>query len=164
VAGIYSLRVRTDVPALADFLQGLEAAVNNIIFIGIGVFFLLTVETRLKRRRALRAVHELRSVAHIIDMHQLTKDPENILSPQRSTPSSPERALGRFELARYLDYCSEALSITSKLAALYAQYFNDPVVLSAVNDVETLAQGFSVKIWQKIMILDTISQRAEPAE
>jgi hypothetical protein len=84
--------------------------------------------------------------------------------PSARSPSSPARALGRFELARYLDYCSEALSITSKLAALYAQYFNDPVVLGAVNDVETLAQGFSVKIWQKIMILDTISVGAQPGE
>ena len=161
VAGVYAVKVRTDIPALYDLMQGLAAAVDNIVFIGVGVFFLLTVEGRLKRRAALRALHELRSVAHIIDMHQLTKDPEYVVSPQRSTPSSPERGLGRFELARYLDYCSESLSITSNLAALYVQYFNDPVVLSAVNDVQSLAQGLSVKIWQKIMIIDTIAARSD---
>jgi len=30
-----------------------------------------------------------------------------------------------FLLCRYLDYCSELLSLTGKLAALYAQSFSD---------------------------------------
>jgi hypothetical protein len=33
---------------------------------------------------------------------------------------------------------------------------NDPVVLDAVNDIEVLASNLSNKIWQKIVILDTI--------
>ena len=61
----------------------------------------------------------------------------------------------RFELGRYLDYCSELLSLVSKIAALYVQRFDDEVVLGAVNEVETLTNGLSRKIWQKIMILDT---------
>ena len=36
--------------------------------IGVGVFFLVTFERRLKRRRILKAIHELRSAAHIVDM------------------------------------------------------------------------------------------------
>lgn len=72
-----------------------------------------------------------------------------------ATASSPERALTRFELTRYLDYCSELFSLTSKVAALYVQYLNDAVVLNAVNDIETLAASLSNKVWQKIMILDT---------
>ena len=43
-----------------------------------------------------------------------------------------------FELSRYLDYCSEALSLTGKVAALYVQRFDDPVALQAVNEVEEL--------------------------
>ena len=68
------------------------------------------------------------------------------------------RRLGRFELARYLDYCSEMLSLSGKVAALYVQYLDDPVVLAAVNEVETLATGISGKIWQKIVILDTVER------
>ena len=94
-------------------------------------------------------------------MHQLTKDPEQILSPDMPrTSSSPLRVMNRFELSRYLDYCSELLSLAGKLAALYAQYLPDPVVLTAVNEVENLTVGLSRKIWQKIMILDTIQPRA----
>jgi hypothetical protein len=59
-----------------------------------------------------------------------------------------------FELTRYLDYCSEMLSLTSKLAALYAQNLPDPVVIDAVNEIESLTTNLSQKIWQKITILD----------
>jgi hypothetical protein len=95
-------------------------------------------------------------MAHIIDMHQLTKDPERSLNHDRKTDtaSSPKRTLTPFELTRYLDYCAEALSVISKLAALYVQRFDDPVTLSAVNDIEQLTSGLSRKIWQKIMIVD----------
>ena len=95
-------------------------------------------------------------MAHIVDMHQLTKDPEHLLVPEMRTPSSPDRQFTRFELSRYLDYCTELLSLASKLAALHAQCVNDPVVLDAVNDIEVLASNLSNKIWQKIMILDTM--------
>ncbi|MGV3719517.1 MAG: hypothetical protein ACO1SX_01295, partial [Actinomycetota bacterium] len=50
----------------------------------------------------------------------------------------------------------ELLSLASKLAALHVQYLNDPVVQSAVTDIEALAGGLSNKIWQKIMILDVM--------
>ena len=59
-----------------------------------------------------------------------------------------------FELSRYLNYCSEMLSLIGKVAALYVQRFDDPVALSAVNEMEDLTTGLSRKIWQKIMILN----------
>jgi hypothetical protein len=148
-----------------EFAQGIEAVVNEVVFLGIAVFFLFTLESRRRRALALRAIHELRSLAHIVDMHQLTKDPDAVMAPERATPSSPgRRSMTRFELSRYLDYCSELLSITSKLAALYAQHVQDPVVLDAVNGIQTLTQGLSAKIWQKIMILDALAEvaRHEP--
>ena len=140
-------------------LQAVESGINDVIFVGIAVVFLGTLERRLKRRRALAAIHELRSLAHIVDMHQLLKDPEIVLDEHLPTPSSPERPFNRFELARYLDYCSEMLSLTGKVSALYAQYLDDPVLLAAVTEVETLATGISGKIWQKIVILDTVSRK-----
>jgi hypothetical protein len=149
-----SIRIPATVSGLAEFAQGIEAAVNDVIFVGVAVFFLLTIETRLKRRRALKTIHQLRSLAHIVDMHQLTKDPERVLSAQPDTASSPVRSMTLPELGRYLDYCSELLSVTSKVAALLVQYFDDAVVLSGVNEIEDLTTGLSSKIWQKITILD----------
>jgi hypothetical protein len=142
---------------VVGLVQGLEAALNITILLGAAALFLATVEVRIKRKRALKAIHELRALAHVIDMHQLTKDPERLRATK--TASSPKRTLSGSELIRYLDYCSEMLSLIGKIAALYVQKFDDPVALVAVNEVEELTTGLSRKIWQKIMILN-----AYPAE
>ena len=152
----YSGALSLDVEGIGELLQALESAAQDLVFFAVALYFLVSIESRLKRRVALRELHRLRSIVHIVDMHQLTKDPEYLLNPHSRTPSSPEHRFDRLGLARYLDYCTELLSISSKLAATHVQYLNDPVVLSAVNDVETLASNLSSKIWQKIVILDTI--------
>jgi hypothetical protein len=139
--------------SFSDFVQAVDAGINDIVFVAIAIFFLVTLEARIKRRRALKAIHELRALAHIIDMHQLTKDPHVILSPGPSTKSSPKRTMSDFELSRYLDYCSEMLALIGKIAALYVQRFDDPVALSAVDEIEDLTTGLSRKIWQKIMMI-----------
>ena len=64
--------------------------------------------------------------------------------------------MSRFELARYLDYCSEVLSLISKIATMYVEYIKDPVVLEAVDGIEDLTNGLSRKVWQKIIVLDQI--------
>jgi hypothetical protein len=66
------------------------------------------------------------------------------------------------ELGRYLDYCSELLSLIGKIAALYSQCLEDPVVLEAVDDVEDLTTELSQKIWQKITLLDTLKLQSNP--
>jgi transposase InsO family protein len=138
-----------------DFLQIAETAANEVILLALALTFLVRVEARYKRRLALASLHRLRSVAHVIDMHQLTKDPTSITAPSSATTeSSPARSMTPYELTRYLDYCSELLALTSKMAALHAQGRDDTAVLAAVNDIESLTQGLSGKIWQKIMILD----------
>jgi hypothetical protein len=142
-----------EIAGLADFLQASEAAVNLIILLSLGIFFMISLETRLKRKRALAALYQLRSVVHIVDMHQLTKDPDPGIG-QGMTTASPKRELTHFQLSRYLDYCSEMFSLTSKVAALYSQHLNDGVVLAAVNEIESLAASLSHKIWQKIIILN----------
>ncbi len=144
--------------ALGELVQLLDSAINDVVFMGIAIAFLVTIESRIRRHRALKALHELRSLVHIVDMHQLTKDPDTVLRDRSITASSPTRALTPFELGRYLDYCSELLSVTSKVAALYAQQLEDPVILDAVNEVESLTVGLSAKIWQKLVILGNTSR------
>lgn len=141
--------------AAPELIQGLEAAVNLLILFGGAIWFVLTLEERAKRRRALDALHTLRSMAHVVDMHQLTKDPTVILDGHR-TSASPERRMTRFELTRYLDYCAEMLALIGKLAALYGDRMRDSVVMDAVNDIENLTTGLGRKIWQKITILSAL--------
>jgi hypothetical protein len=159
---VLKVRLQPTFSSIAEFLQGSDAALNEVVFLGAAIFFFVTLETRLKRRRALKAIHVLRSMAHIIDMHQLTKDPERITSPPAAGVSGARRPQSPTELIRYLDYCSDLLALISKIASLYVQNFDDPVTLSAVNEVENLTNGLSRKIWQKIMIFDRIFT-TEPA-
>jgi hypothetical protein len=160
IAAARFLHVRpTDLDA-PGLVQGLEAAVNLLLLFGGAVWFLLSVETRWKRSRALAALHELRSLAHVIDMHQLTKDPTTLLAAPSPTASSPKREMNEFQLTRYLEYCAEMLALLGKLAALYGENMRDGVVVDAVNDIENLAANLGRKIWQKIMIIGQLREQA----
>ena len=86
---------RAALPAGRSSCRASRRRSTIVVFLGIAIFFLLTIETRLKRRRALAALHQLRSIAHVVDMHQLTKDPEQLLSNPPATASSPARAMTR---------------------------------------------------------------------
>jgi hypothetical protein len=136
-----------------EHVQTLEAALGCTVFLGAAVIYLLSLERRWKRERLLAAMRELRALAHIVDMHQLTKDPETTTRGQ-PTASSPQRTLTTFELSRYLDYCSELLSLINKIGAIYVQEFPDPDALEAADQLANLTNGLSRNIWQKIMILD----------
>jgi hypothetical protein len=156
VTGVVQFRGDLGTRNFGELVQVLEAFVNDLVFVGVAIYFLWNVEVRGKRKRALEALHVLRSIAHIIDMHQLTKDPERLIARGLDTASSPERTMTPFELTRYLDYSSEMLAIISKVAALYVQELPDPVTVDAASAVEDLAGGLSRTIWQKIVILDRI--------
>jgi len=140
--------------ALANIVALSESIFNELILIGAAIFFLVTTESRIKRNRAIKQLNELRVIAHVIDMHQLTKDPNLMDSTYQRTESSPKRTLTAFELERYLDYCGEAAALIAKVAALYAQSLPDQVVVSNVNEIEQLCTGLSRKVWQKIIILN----------
>lgn len=164
IAGVFVVLANSTWPRngfdLVVLVQVSEAGLNVFLLLSAAVLFLVTAETRIKRRRALKAIHELRALAHVIDMHQLTKDPERLQASRTETPSSPKQNLSPTELGRYLDYCSEMLSLIGKIAALYVQKFDDPVALAAVNEVEDLTTGLSRKIWQKIMIINSDAVKA----
>ncbi len=135
------------------FIQSLEAGLGSLVFLGATIAFLVTVERRWKRERLLAALRELRALAHVVDMHQLTKDPQS-LTQNRPTQSSPQRTMTTFELGRYLDYCTEILSVIGKIAAIYVQEFPDAAAVEAADELTRLTNDLSRNIWQKIMILD----------
>jgi len=78
VGALLSLKLSADPRTLTDLMQ--SQAIQNFVFLGVAVVFLATVDTRLKRGRALQALHELRSIAHVVDMHQLGR-PRTSFSP-----------------------------------------------------------------------------------
>lgn len=158
-AAYWASEHRIEIRETSELVATLEAGANVLLLFGATLYFLVSLENRIKRRRALTAIHELRSICHIIDMHQLTKDPERILQKFKSTSASPQQHMTPLELNRYLDYCSEMLSLTGKIAALYVRDFDDTDSVASVSDVEQLSTGLSRKIWQKIMVLEQSAHR-----
>lgn len=141
---------------MRDFLSLSEAVINEVILIGAAVIFIVGIDLRRKRQRIISALSQLRSIAHVIDAHQLTKDPNALAGSTQATEHSPTRELTPYLLKRYLDYCSEMLSLTGKVAFLYVQNFDDPVSVNAVYELENLTTGLSRKIWQKIIVLEAV--------
>lgn len=168
------------VETIADAVQVLEAALSASFFIGACILFLLTWESRMRHQRTMEAIHELRAMAHVVDMHQLTKDPPLLLGMEgaggaasshsfdvasappaspvtTSPPTSPPRRYTPFELQRYLDYCSEMLALISKVAVLHVQDTTDPATIAVIDEIEELTNGLSRKIWQKIILIQRVT-------
>jgi len=142
-----------DSVTLFGLVQAVDAGANLLILITLGVAFLWSIETRIKRSRAIRAINDLRDIGHVIDMKQLTKDPDVIGIQTHATTHSPQRKLDAFGMGRYLDYCTEMLSLTSKLGYLYVENFHDTEVTNAATELENLCSGLASRIGQKIVIL-----------
>lgn len=151
----------TEVSSLVAFV---EAFVGTTVFLGAAIAFLFSLETRWKRKRALAALHELRVLAHVIDMHQVAKQPEGLL--RHAADGNPQTTTTLYELNRYLNYCTELLVIISKIAALYIQDFHDSAAVTAVDEVETLCGELSTRIWQKLQVVDrfALENHEDPEE
>ena len=74
-----------DFQDFTNSVQALDSSISSVVFVGAAILFFLNWKHRIKRDRALKAIHELRALAHIVDMHQLTKDPESY-GDRASTP------------------------------------------------------------------------------
>jgi hypothetical protein len=142
-----------------------ESSINDVVFAGVAIYFLWQLPDRVQRNHDLRALHRLRSLAHVIDMHQLTKDPERYAPAFQKTAQSVQVTLSPIEMANYLDYCSELLSLVSKTAAVYAERSTDPAVLATISDIENLTNGMGRKIWQKLGLVPGVAaRRADPVD
>ena len=155
IALAFSLRsaVLEGLAKTTDWVPLVESVINDLVFAAIAVVFLWAFPERLERRSLLRLLYRLRLLAHVIDMHQLSKDPEQISPSYTPTAESVLHGFDAEQLHHYLTYCSEMLSLTAKTAALCAEHSTDAVVLDTISTIETLTTELSNKIWQKISLL-----------
>ena len=140
-----------------EWLGVVESGVNDVVFAAVAIWFLRSVPERIERRRMLRILYRLRSLAHVTDMHQMSKH-----TPGERTGEDtilPHRVMDEASLVRYLEFCSDLLSLTAKAAALCGEDTTDAVVLDTVSEIETLTASMSRKIWQKISLFRTVPQQ-----
>lgn len=144
------------VGGFGELIQVTDAGFNVLLLIAGAVLFLVGMESRMKRNAALKVLHELRSLAHVVDMHQLSKDPgmdpESLDGGPRTNPR-PKAIDDADDLWYYLSLSTDLLAVTGKLAALFAQSQTDRTVLDTVNEIEGLSTDLSRKIWQKMSFL-----------
>ncbi len=137
------------------YIQSMEAMMNTFLLIGGAIYFMYKYEERKKEKIILRKIKDLRIYIHVIDMHQMSKDPLSISS--LSTQYSNKEMLTDYEMNRYLNYCCELLAITSKMAVLFANENTTERVSEAVHEIEMLSATLNRKIWQKIALIGGIA-------
>jgi hypothetical protein len=159
-------RWRDDLRDATVLMQFVQAAIGVSAFLLGASWGLISLERSRKRVLAMRALHELRALAHVVDMHHVDYDPEGLLRwmqrPGAGTKAAKEGIDTPFHLNRYLNYCDSLLVIIAKIAALYVQDFQDAPTVSAVDDIEDLCAGLSNRIWHKLRLLDRLVNQVNP--
>jgi hypothetical protein len=155
-AWIKSLHLAIQVNDAGDLAQSLDSVLQLILVLGAGGWFLLSIGTKVQRRSLFKALQELHALAQVIDLVQLDKDPDRLhFSSEQRTENSPTlgKANTAFLLSRYLDYCSELLSVLSKIACLYRERVSDEAVLSRLGDFDRLASQLRSNIGSKMGLI-----------
>jgi hypothetical protein len=129
-------------------MQATEAGLNNVVFIGAALVFVVTFETRLKR--AHPSLAERAALDRTRDRHasadQGSADPRREAGCDTLIASAQSvRVRGR-ALSRLLQRDAVA---DRQGRGVYAQASSDPEVVSAVNELEQLTHGLAAKIWNK---------------
>ena len=121
--------------------------VLNLIFLCVMIGYLIRQAFKSVRRiSAMKQLHKIRSLIHMLDMKQQNKKYHNKCLTNK-------RPLTTSQNIMYLDDCSQALSLAGKIAALLIEGHNDTIVIATVNEIDSLCNGISAKIWQKISVL-----------
>jgi hypothetical protein len=139
---------------LFQSMQGIDSGIHIAVSAALAIYFVATLERRRKRRMAFNGLNSLLNFAHVIDSHQTDKDPTAFASGRPRAGVTTKIPLDPPELLRYLDYCSEMLSLVRRFAALYGQESGDTVIAESVDNIADLTSSLSSKIWQKITILN----------
>ncbi len=113
---------------------------------------MITLEARLKRKRALGSIEELREFIHVIDLTQLYYTPE-LYHPDDSNSQNA----WAFDYT-YLLFCTQMIGVISNLAALYTRGAAGDSVLRAASDVEMLANAVTTKLLSKV---ETVRRSSE---
>jgi len=155
-AFILSLHLTVKVTDAGDLFQSLDSLFQLALVLGAGAWFLLSIGTKVQRRSLLKALQELNKLAQVIDLVQLDKDPDRLhFSTEQRTDKSPTlgKANTAFLLSRYLDYCSELLSVLGKVACLYREQISDEVVLDRIGDFDRLSNQLRGNIGSKMGLI-----------
>ncbi len=137
------VHARWEFSTIGEFFGATDAGFNLVALLAGAIWFLATIEARIKRKRALGAIEELREFIHVIDVTQLYYTPDFF-----KTESQPAHSSLKFD-ANYLMFCTQMLGLIGNLAPLYTRGAAGDSILRAVSDVELLAIAITTKLQSK---------------
>lgn len=125
-----------DVSSTSELLQGMEAFIGILLYIGLAFLALLGIEMMTYRRR----FNELDSLISLISMHQSSKDVLGVRDPvQRSTN------------LLYLSTCSDLLGLISVIAGYYSQENTSLLYNNRLTIIHDRSSSLKLNIQLKIL-------------
>lgn len=128
---------------VTDLFEVADAGFNILVALAGALWFLVTLEARVKRKQAMEHIGELLEFVQFIDVTQLYYTPEFYKSN-----GSPDSAAGKFDHT-YLLFCTEMLAVIGNLAPLYTRGNMDDAVWRATSDVLMLANAIEGRLFAK---------------
>ena len=145
--GLWYLVNRIDVPwefkNITDLFEAADAGFNLLVVVAGALWFFITLESRLKRKKALEFIQELREFIHVIDTTQLYYTPE-LYNHEHANPSYAQR----FDHT-YLLLCSQMIALITNLAALYTRGAAGDSIMRAASEVEMFGAALTDKLYSK---------------
>jgi hypothetical protein len=137
------IHARWEFGTVTELFDATDAGFNLLVILGGVLWFFVSLERRIKRKKALAFLEELREFVHVVDATQLFFTPEIYkLEPVDSrTPFSLDYT--------YLLFCTQMLGVISNLAPLYSRGTAGDSIMRAAFEVETLANSISAKLFNK---------------
>ena len=137
------IHARWEFGTVTEVFEATDAGFNLLVILAGVLWSFLTLEARIKRRKALESIEELRDFIHVIDITQLYYTPDLYNPNPANSPASLNIDY------TYLLFCTEMLTLISNLAPLYTRGAAGDSILRAVSDVEMLANAVSAKLLSK---------------
>ncbi len=137
------VHTRWEFGTITELFEATDAGFNLLVILAGALWFFVTLEARLKRKKALGHLEELREFIHVIDVTQLFYSPELYKSD-----GAESRTAVVFDYT-YLLLCTQMLAVISNLAPLYARGAAGDSIWRAASEVEMLANAISSKLLSK---------------
>lgn len=125
-----------DMASTSELLQGMEAFLGILVYIGLAFLALLGIEMMTYRRR----FNELDSLISLISMHQSNKDVLGVHDPQVRSSN-----------LLYLTTCSDLLGLISVIAGYYSQENASLLYNNLLNIIHERSSGLKLNIQLKIL-------------
>jgi hypothetical protein len=128
---------------ITEVFEAADAGFNLLVLLAGALWFLITIEFRVKRRKTLDFLEELLEFIQVIDVTHLYYSPELYGETRSSSRSSLQ-----FDHT-YLLFCTEMLALIRNLAPLYARGNVSDSIWRAVSEVVMLANAIEDRLFSK---------------